>query len=215
MSGIMSFMLGLFKKSEPNNIIKEVSSPEELLSAATAAKKDGNLEAAISLLKKAYESIAATDDSYRVETFLRLPLYLQEAGRKDEAWNEFQKILTNGYPNQSGLEYPELVPMANSAIYDKMRLFLQREGRNGEAVKYGLFSHLSWSTGLYLQKRRDEFKDYITSESIDYIVLKLLKKANKTDLLIKISKLIKHEIRNIPNIDFEALGSKVDREIIS
>jgi len=44
-------------------------------------------------------------------------------------------------------------------------------------VKYGIFSHLSWATGLFLQKRRNEFKDFVSAETLEDIVLKLLKKA--------------------------------------
>ena len=141
-------MLGLFKED-----------PSKLLKKATSAKKSGNFEEAISLLRKAYKAISKNKLDYGVKPFLRLPLLLQEAGRPEEAWDEFHRLLTKGYPNQS--KDPQLVPMNHSEIYDKIRLFLQKEERNDEAIKYGIFSHLSWASGLYLQKRRDEFKDFI------------------------------------------------------
>lgn len=176
-------MFGLFKED-----------PSKLLKKATSAKKSGNLDEAISLLRKAYKAISKNDLDYGVKTFLRLPLLLQEAGRLEEAWDEFHRLLTTGYPNQS--KDPQLVPMNHSEIYDKLRLFLQREERNDEAIKYGIFSHLSWASGLYLQKRRDEFKDFIAAETIDDIVMKLLKKAKKANLSEKVSNLVKHEIKN-------------------
>ena len=194
-------MFGLFKED-----------PSKLLKKATSAKKSGNLEGAISLLRKAYKAISKNDLDYGVKTFLRLPLLLQEAGKVEEAWDEFHRLLTKGYPNQS--KDPQLVPMNHSEIYDKLRLFLQREERNDEAIKYGIFSHLSWASGLYLQKRRDEFKDFIAAETIDDIVMKLLKKAKKANLSEKVSNLVKHEIKNIPKIDFHAFGSKLDSVII-
>lgn len=195
-------MFGLFKKKDPDSLLKE----------ATTAKKSGNLDEAATLLRKAYAAISKSDLDYGAKTFLRLPLLLQEAGKFDDAWDEFHHLLTKGYPNQS--KDSQLVPMSHSDIYDKMRLFLQREGRNDEAVKYGLFSHLSWASGLYLQSRRDEFKDFIDAETIDTVVTKLLKKAKKANLSEKVSNLIKHEIKNIPKIDFKALGSKVDSVLI-
>ncbi|ABW68072.1 hypothetical protein [Desulfosudis oleivorans] len=192
-------MFGLFKKD-----------PSKLLKQDTSAKKSGNMDEAISLLRKAYKAIAKSDMNSGVDTFLRLPLYLQEANRTEEAWNEFENLLTKGYPNQQPNKYPQLLPMDRSTIYDKMRLFLQREGRNDEAVKYGLFSHLSWASGLYLQSRREEFKDFIDAETTDNVVTKLLKKAKKANLSEKVSSLIKHEIKNVPKINFKVLGTKVD-----
>ena len=194
-------MFGLFKK-DPSKLFKE----------ATSAKQSGNLDEAVSLLRKAYKAISKNDLDYGVKTFLRLPLLLQEAGKVDEAWDEFLHLLTKGYPNQS--KDPQLIPMSHSEIYDKMRLFSQREGRNDEAVKYGIFSHLSWASGLYLQKRRDEFKDFVAAETIEDTVMKLLKKSKKTNLSEKASNLVKHEIKNIPEIDFKALGTKIDNTII-
>lgn len=194
-------MFGLFKKD-----------PSKLLKEATSAKKSGNLDEAVSLLRKAYKAISKNDLDYGVKTFLRLPLLLQEAGKVEEAWDEFHRLLTKGYPNQS--KNSQLVPMNHSEIYDKIRLFLQREERNDEAIKYGIFSHLSWASGLYLQKRRDEFKDFIAAETIDDIVMKLLKKAKKANLSEKVSNLVKHEIKNIPKIDLKVLGTKIDNAII-
>ena len=188
--------------------------PEKLLKDATAAKKSGNIDKAISLLRKAYKAIAKSDMNYGAKIFLRLPLYLQDAKKTKEAWNEFERLLTKGYPNQEPKKYPELVPMDNSEIYDKMRLFLQREGRNDEAVKYGIFSYLSWSSGLYLQSRRDEFKDFIAAETIENMVTKLLKKAKKVNLSDEISNLVKHQIKNIPKIDLKVLGTNIDNAII-
>lgn len=192
-------MFGLFKKKDPSKLLKE----------ATAAKKSGSLDEAISLLQTAFKAISKGNIDYGVKTFIRLPLYLQESKRPEEAWREFNNLLTEGFANQSN--DPELVPMNHSEIYDKMRLFLQREGRNDEAVKYGIFSHFSWATGLFLQKRRSEFKDFISAETLEDIVLKLLKKSKKTNLSKQIASLIKHEVKNIPNIDYGTLGTKIDK----
>src|SRR5262245_45794184 len=100
--------------------------PDALLRAATAKKDEGQIDTAIQLLRQAYQLIALSSIQYPVETFLRLPLYLQRAGKADEAWAELNKLLTNGYPNQPASQ--QLLPMDHYVIYDKMRLFLQREG---------------------------------------------------------------------------------------
>src|SRR5258708_2090283 len=97
----------------------------ELLKQATRERDEGNLDAAVETLRRAYGEIAQSYVAYSVDTFLRLPLYLQKAGRNDEAWREFNLLLTRGFPNQ--IQNLELLPMEHSQIFDKMRLFLQRE----------------------------------------------------------------------------------------
>jgi len=190
-------MFKLFKKD-----------PDTLLKEATAKRKAGDLENAIKLLKDAYKEIGNGSTIYPVNTFLRLPLYLQEAKRNDEAWREFNLLLTKGYPNQ--MNNPELIPMDHSIIYDKMRLFLQREGKSELAVKFGIFSYLSWAIGLYRQKRKDELKAYTSRETFEETIRKLLKKAKKEDLVEKISAIIEEQIKRLPNIDFGELAKRID-----
>ncbi len=192
-------MFGLFKKNHDAG---------DLLKEATSAKKAGNIDKAITILKKAYKAISKDVIIYSPQTFLRLPLYLQEAGKPEEAWKEFQLLLNKGYPNQNN--DTQLMPMDHSIIYDKMRLFLQREGKNIEAIKYGIFSNFSWASGLYVQRRMDEFRDYTADDAIDAMVLKLLKKAKKQKLKDTISKIVKNEIKKIPNIDFRKLELEID-----
>jgi hypothetical protein len=109
----------------------------ELMKAATAlSKTDPN--AAVDTFREAAALVSQTVTDYSVDVFLRVPRYLQMAGRQGEAWAEFQRLLQDGYPNMQqgkaarhGME---------AAVYDKMRLFLQREKRPAEAVRYGLRS---------------------------------------------------------------------------
>jgi hypothetical protein len=182
--------------------------PDTLLKEATAQKNAGDLENAIKLLRETYQEISQGSTIYPVDTFLRLPLYLQEAKRNDEAWREFNILLTKGYPNQ--MNNPELIPMDHSIIYDKMRLFLQREGKSELAVRFGIFSYLSWAIGLYRQKRNDELKAYASRESLEDTIRKLLKKAKKQDLIEKVSTIVEEQIKHLPNIDFGELAKRID-----
>lgn len=190
-------MFKLFKKD-----------PDTLLKEATAKRKVGDLENAIKLLREAYKEIGKGSIIYSVDTFLRLPLYLQEAKRNDEAWREFNLLLTKGYPNQ--MNDPELIPMYHSIIYDKMRLFLQREGKSELAVRFGIFSYLSWAIGLYRQKRNDELRVYALRENFEETIRKLLKKAKKEDLVEKVSTIVEEQIKRLPNIDFGELAKRID-----
>lgn len=182
--------------------------PDTLLKEAIDKRKAGDLENAIKLLREAYKEIGKRSIIYPVDTFLRLPLYLQEAKRNDEAWREFNILLTKGYPSQ--MNNPELIPMDHSIIYDKIRLFLQREGKSELAVRFGIFSYISWAIGLYRQKRNDELGAYVSRGSFENTIRKLLKKAKKEDLVEKISSIVEEQIKRLPNIDFGELAKGVD-----
>jgi len=111
----------------------------ELLKEATAKKKTGDLKSAIKLLREAYEISRKEKIELGIKEYLRLPMYLQEAGENDQAWKELNNLLTR----QHSLEH--------SAIYDAMRLFLQRENKNEKAVAFGVCSLMCWGISLYKQ----------------------------------------------------------------
>lgn len=122
-------------------IVTHVSDGEkrvrELLKAATAASGDDS-DKAVALFREAHAQIALTDTDQGIDIFLRLPRYLQEGGRADEGWREFNHLLTGGYPNMPHGDHAW--HCMESAVYDKMRLFLQREKRFTEAVTLGVLS---------------------------------------------------------------------------
>ena len=186
--------------------------PDKSLREATAKKKAGDMEGATDSLRVAYNLISKTSINYTVDPFLRLPMYLQQAGKNDEAWSEFNKLLVEGYPNQ--MKILELIPMDHSAIYVKMRLFLQRENKHKESVKFGVFSYLSWGLGLYYQERKKELRSHISKTSIELMLEKLLKKAKKPEDKNQMVKLVMSEINDFPNINLTNLGKQIDREIL-
>lgn len=179
-----------------------------LLRKATEYKDKGKINDAIHTLRKAYKEIAKTNIDYPIETFLRLPLYLQTAGQTKEAWEEFNKLLKNGYPNQNKCK--EIVPMVESTIYDKMRLFLQRQKEYDKAISYGIYSILSHALGLYNQKRIEELKSYTDNEFITDKIVTLLKKAKKLDFLEAVVQITRIELNNLPNISFEHFSKKIE-----
>lgn len=109
----------------------------QLFKDATAASQD-QPDLAVAKFRKAYQHAAQTNVDFGIHVFLRLPRYLQEAGRPDEAWHEFNELLASGYPNMSTGD--ALWHFTESAVYDKMRLFLQREKRPSAAVIFGVKS---------------------------------------------------------------------------
>jgi len=189
-------MLGVFEND-----------PNELLRKATSQRNSGNIEDAITTLQRAYKLIQSGQIIYPVETFLRLPAYLHEAGRREEAWQEYQQLLSEGCPNQL---MPDVIPMDQSIVYDKMRLFLQRDGLHDHAVAYGVLSYCSWAIGLYLQKRKDELQNHISQIEIDKLTHRLLKKANRLNTQEKISEIVFEKLNNVGSINLNELFADIN-----
>lgn len=198
------------------------SDPDKLLKKATNKKKTGDIIAAIENLRKAYKIIGKNWINYGFETFLRLPMYLQEAGKNDEAWKEFNNLIIKVKNDFIAL----------NKIYDKMRLFLQREGKNIEAIKFSVFSYYSWVIELY--KRHEEakstneeyrawepeevgiqLKNFTTRENITTNIQKVIKKASKKNITSQIVSIIEEQVEILPKIDFIELGKKLDKIVIS
>lgn len=180
----------------------------DLLKKATQKKRENDIDSAILLLKKAYSEIAKTTIEYPIEVFLRLPLYLQIANRQEEALLEFQNLLENGYVNQNRKAY--LMPMDDSVIYDKIRLFLQRNKQYFEAVSYGVYSILLIHYGLFLQKRFLELNNLNEKKLINEKIKPLLKKASRLDLVDTVSNLIINKTNSFPKMpSFEEIQNSI------
>jgi len=100
----------------------------ELLRAASKARRDGDVEGAIKLLKWACEVMDIERGGgmspllrFGPEPFLRLPMYLQEAGRPEEAWSACGRT-----KRRCARELPaHQAPLFVSAIESKQCLYLQ------------------------------------------------------------------------------------------
>lgn len=147
--------------------------PEECFKEATRLKKEGRFDEALAKLREGYALVPGTGMEYSIEVYLRLPAFLQLAGREEEAWEEFHRILSEGPFSKHG---PGLVEIERSTVFDKMRLFLQRIGKPDMAVAYGLCKEFSWANGRRLQaeeeealaaKRVAEVAEYATKEDVE------------------------------------------------
>lgn len=184
---------------------------EDLLKKATSEKRKGNIEKAIEILRNAL--IKAKKDygfPFGIKECLRLPLYLQAAGKTNEAWKEFHNLLIESIKNKSFSDC--------SQIHDKMRLFLEREKKYNEAIRHGILSFLydaintydltklyNWKTGKYpIQISEDDISKYL---------IKLLKKIKREDLKENFLNLILEQIKKLPLIEFDIVNSKI-KEII-
>ena len=140
-------------------------------------------------------------------------MYLQTAGRRDEAWRILTELLAS-YVLPTEKLNEQVLPMMRSEIYDKMRLFWQREGKASIAIKYGVLAHIHWLIGLHRQQRRRELNDCVSRHTIEAVVKPLAKKAKRLDRTAAICDAVETEARKLPDIDINSLSDVIDRILL-
>lgn len=171
-------------------------STDDLLKMATREKESGNYEQACIYLKQAYATMDQSPVWYTVETYLRLPSYLQMAGKTKEAWETFEQLIKNGYPHQPAA--PGLKAFDLATTFDKMRLFLQREKQWHDAAIYGVGAYILKREAYSFQKRAKEvdFEDSAAGKT------KLIKQLNAKGVFSIASERLELELASIINKDF-------------
>jgi hypothetical protein len=144
-------------RTDAGNIINFVESLQasEILKVATELNRDGNLPAAVLVLKEAYKKIGNSAESYGIDTYLRLPSYLQKIGRYDEAWSFLNQLLMRGYPNQ--IQNEALIIFSRSKIYKAMCRLLQHEGKGRNAIIFGAASIVAEAQYFFLQSEEKDW----------------------------------------------------------
>lgn len=177
---------------------------DELLKQATAYKKSGNIKEALESLKKARAMREDPHIAYTPSHDIKYANYLQAAQRSDDGW----RVLNEAKIYFSSFTHDQY------EIQNAMRLFLQREGRNDLAVIHGAISliyqakHFLW---LYqeleneqhpaLNKTQNRLKTITARPYLSTEALKLLKRANKTELLNDLTDSVQGAILALPAFD--------------
>lgn len=114
---------------------------------ATQHKKI-NWPKAVTCLQEAADLMRRHRNVHTLASWLRLPVFLQHAGRFTEAEKEFERLLKEtparikreSRPDASAnwIEYRTHLELQH--IYDKMRLVYKRENRESEATQYAAMS---------------------------------------------------------------------------
>jgi tetratricopeptide (TPR) repeat protein len=106
--------------------------------------KDVDWDKAVACLQEAKALMKKSKVVRGIETWTRLPVFLQQAGRFNEAIKEFKWLLkTVGSRRKKEfkhIEYPTFFEcythLDHSVIYDKMRMVCKREKRDEDMKKY-------------------------------------------------------------------------------
>ncbi|MDI6688324.1 MAG: hypothetical protein QME06_08920 [Desulfobacterales bacterium] len=147
---MFNFIKNLFSKINDNNVSISLtkndsiqyqeSKARSLLKEATKLKKEKKFSEACEKLKEAY--IVQGSDELSVKDRLRLPMYLQLAGKNNEGW----QIL-----NELNITHVDVSSQAD--IANQMRVFLQKEKNHKKAVYFG-----AWNLCKEIERDRSNIK---------------------------------------------------------
>lgn len=182
--------MGVLGKIFGSKVAKKRSG--ELLKEATQLKKSGDWDGAIKSLRQAYKNAKSEGVSYGADAYLRLPKYLFESGKSDEAWSEYNRALTEGLDGSTPSK--EMAAVNQSQIYDSMAGQLKKEKKFYDTAIYQAASALSWEQGMLAQKRKSE----LDLESLQKALKQTLKKHDDDEVHEQFIALVKGAVSN-PN----------------
>ena len=162
----------MFKKKNHSITQKSfISNEGELLKAATAAQKEGNIEEALSYIDKAIGSYSRKGElNNAFPAYKKKGTYLFKAGKRDEAWKLYNQLITIYATDYIFL--PQ--------IYNEMRKQLEKEKNFKEALDKALLSEILTRKSQIIQnaKYQNNSFDVDIKWEEDSILQKLSKKAD-------------------------------------
>ena len=203
------------KASIEVNSTPEKEYAQVLLRKATMFKKEGMFDDAVATLKQAYDEIAKTNTDFTIETFLRLPAYLQSAGRAKEAWAEFEKLLAKKYPNEFEVDWVR--ELTRAKVFDKMRLHLQREKNAIAAVRYGALAYVAELRAEHLRPKDSRNSSFLQErmqpESIEKYFNPLLKKTKSSPQLPTVVRIVRAWLSELPQANDSKYAAEIDATV--
>lgn len=205
---------------------RQRTEPEEtsrnLLKEATQKKDEGDLTGAIACLREAYNLMSKPEHTiiYPMDTYLRLPIMLQQAGLYTEAIMEFRD-LAYGTPRKVAKEFSHasknkqnsLIAMNYARIFDKMRLAAHRERHFAHAVYYRILSLANEAVGLNLQNREKELDSFTDRLFWTKRILPALKRAKKDFLLERLTDICMDFSRSFTEHSLKLLGREIEASL--
>lgn len=140
-----------------NSIYIDAFTPDALIEKAEIHKKKNDYDRAILYLRKAFDLNIYNNIKYPIDTYLKLPIYLNKSGKIIEAWEEFQKLRNNilNATYELGLnDYFDLGTIDNQIL-----IYLRRKRKRTEALYYALYAYISNLNILILRKNIPDFAD--------------------------------------------------------
>ncbi len=177
-----------------------------LLRDATQRKKRGDFDGAVELLREAYREMEREGPRHPMDVYLRLPMMLQLAGRNDEAWAEYNRLLVS--PPDPELPRSGFL-MWSSQVYDKMRLFRQREGKSADAALFGILAFACEALAVHSEGGREDLKLFRDPEVVRGTLEPLLQRAGRLDATEPLVSIVAGFISRAPKADLGKLVQEV------
>ena len=178
--------------------------PQKKLTEAVEHKKNENWEMAFKALHEAYERMKYSEIDYGIDTFLRLPMYLYAAGKKDIAWKILNNYLRGEYPIIKGEKNLFQQVSDQLKIKDKMRAVLEREKKFTQSLPF--FCEVQY---LYIQNLKEISKWEFNSKETKSSHKKRLAEASS---LKKITELLKPKLKKAK---ISGQEEKIAKQILS
>ena len=146
----------------------------DLMKQATAHKRAGNWEEALRCSREAHNAmLASATGGFTVESWTKYPLYLQQAGRYEDAMAVFREILdaaeeimAKELPSQPKFIQRGYAHNVRRVVFDKMRVAAQREKRADDADVFrqelcraaDAFEAFTKVRDLHLKREREKYE---------------------------------------------------------
>ena len=122
------------------------------------------------------------------------------------------ELLFKGFPTQ--VEDDKFLPMTRHLVFDKMRLFLQREKNEQLAEIFSIFAAVSWRVGLQRQDRIEELTDQSSDDDVPEMISKL-EAYTSPDIIKQLCEAVSGELRRFPDIDYNRMGRAMEKVMAS
>ena len=194
---------------------EEREDPGKLMNMAFSYNEKGDKDTAIEYLKRSYDAYYDSGFTYSIDytinDFIRLPLYMHQAGYKEEAWETFNKFLKGYFPVKTSQDtlwqgYDQITTWEREVIYDKMRISSDREKNYKQSLIYRCLQDFYGAAQMYFDGENDDLGvgesheiSYSKERLINDYLPRSVKKAKVEGDLTKLADLILKAIKKLPD----------------
>lgn len=213
-----------------------IKNPRQKLKRATELKREGQLDDACNYLDnliRRWENDPPTEPAAGVpedypewKVYWKLASYLQEGGRPEEGRAVLGRLMALDYPAiQARVDYynsqsanetePEQsISQELAQVYDKARLFTDREGNPEAAIRFGVLSHAAdakslWYAGQSSSIVRSRFEEAASDSAIESTISELVGGSSDDSTRSALFDRIRIWIDGLPDSELASLSDSI------
>lgn len=215
---------------------RTIKNPRQKLKRATELKRKDRLDDAcdyLSDLIRKWERNPPTEPAAGIpedypewKVYWKLANYRQKAGRSEEGWEVLQRLMALEYPRvQAQMDFYKSEPTNDTEpehticqelaqIYDKVRLFSDREGNPKAAIRFGVLSHAAdakslWYAGQSSSIVRSRFEETASDSAIESTIHGLVDDSSDGGTRSAIFRRMRTWIDDLPDSELESLSDAI------